>query len=248
MAGQSEPARPRTAAEIRKTLRQMSNPEHAADALRFFKPGNGQYGAGDHFLGIRAPVLRQFVRQCRGTDVRETFAVLKSKYHEERLFALFLLVQSFSRAEEPLRQTIFDGYLANTRYINNWDLVDSSAYFIVGPHLAGWSAARRRQLLSGLAKSANLWERRIAIIATLHFIRLHEFDDTLRIAKILLSDEQDLIHKATGWMLREVGNRNLAQEISFLDQHYKKMPRTMLRYAIEKFDKRDREAYLQGTR
>lgn len=223
-------------------LRALASPENAANLQRFFKTGKGQYGEGDLFLGIKVPVLRAHAKQHRdaGLDVVQT--LLDSKYHEERMFALLLLMQSSEHADTAPRQAAFDLYLANTHRINNWDLVDVSAPRIVGRHLQD----RSRSVLHRLARSASLWERRIAIVATAWFIRNHDFADTLMIAEILLHDEHDLMHKAVGWMLREVGKRDLAAEEEFLRIHYKAMPRTMLRYAIERFPEEKRLAYLRG--
>ena len=168
--------------------------------------------------------------------------LLKSEYHEVRLYALLLLVSSFSKSSVNEQDEIYHLYLSNTQYVNNWDLVDSSAHHIVGAYLKN----KDRFVLYDLSKSNSLWERRIAIISTFYFIKKNQFDDTLHISVQLLSDQEDLIHKAVGWMLREVGKRDLAIEVAFLKSHYQKMPRTMLRYAIEKFSKKERQKYLSG--
>ena len=231
-----------SAAKIRKKLRSMRDADIAAHSMRFFKTGKGEYGEGDKFLGIRVPVLRKCVREYRDTPLEEVNKLLSTGYHEERLFALLLLVNQFSRANEIQQKSIYDFYLNNTKYINNWDLVDSSAHQIVGSYLFH----QKRTVLSRLAKSNDLWERRIAIIATYHFIKQQQFADTLKISRQLLSDPEDLIHKAVGWMLREVGNRDIDVEMEFLNPRYKKMPRTMLRYAIEKFPEKKRKSYLNG--
>jgi 3-methyladenine DNA glycosylase AlkD len=226
-----------------KELRALASPEIAANLQRFFKTGPGQYGEGDVFLGIKVPVLRALVKQYRDTaSLDDVACMLTSKYHEERLFALLLLVQLHQRGDAAQQQATFDLYLGSTRYINNWDLVDVSAPRIVGCHLQ----ERPRKILRQLARSSLLWERRISILATAWFIRLDDFDDTLLIAKILLHDEHDLMHKAVGWMLREVGKRDLAAEEGFLKLHYRNMPRTMLRYAIERFPESKRQNYLRG--
>jgi 3-methyladenine DNA glycosylase AlkD len=209
---------------------------------RFFKTGPGQYGEGDVFLGIKVPPLRALAKQHTNADPETIAALLDSRYHEERFFALLLLMQFYSRAADQDQTAAYDLYLGNTRFINNWDLVDVSAPHIVGRHLQD----RSRKVLHKMARSSMLWERRIAILSTLHFIRLHDFGDTLRIAKILLRDEHDLMHKAVGWMLREVGKRDLATEEDFLKLHYRAMPRTMLRYAIEHFSETKRKQYLSG--
>lgn len=209
---------------------------------RFFKTGPGEYGEGDRFIGVRVPALRAVCRDCRGAAIDEVSSLLRSRIHEERLLALLLLVDAFKAAGPAERKRTYDFYLANTSFIDNWDLVDSSAPQIVG----GWLEDRSRAPLDRLARSASLWERRIAIVATHYFIRLGEFDDTLRIADLLLHDSQDLIHKAVGWMLREVGNRDAVIERRFLKDRYRDMPRTMLRYAIEKFPEAERRGYLEG--
>lgn len=229
--------------DLKTELKKLANPDIAAHSSRFFKSGKGEYGEGDKFLGIRVPQTRSVVKKYKSLALADCLKLLQSKYHEERLCAVLLLVQMFTKADESLQKKIYKAYLANTQFINNWDIVDSSAHQIVGAYLV----QRKRNILKMLAKSSSLWERRIAIIATLHFIRLKDFDDTLTISRILLKDKEDLIHKAVGWMLREVGNRNLKTETDFLDQHYQTMPRTMLRYAIEKFTEKQRKQYLQGV-
>lgn len=223
-------------------LCRLADPATAAQSQRFFKTGEGQYGFGDKFLGIRVPVLRKAVKKYRDTSLSVAESLLRSEYHEIRLFALLLLVDRFSRAEAKEQSSIYRTYLNHTRYVNNWDLVDSSAPYIVGAYLE----QRDRAILYDLSQSPCLWERRIAILATFHFIRLGDFKDTLRIAKQLLGDTEDLIHKATGWMLREVGNRDLPAETEFLKKYYQRMPRTMLRYAIEKLGPEERRKFLRG--
>jgi 3-methyladenine DNA glycosylase AlkD len=228
---------------LREALRSVADPAIAAHSQRFFKTGKGEYGEGDRFLGIRVPVLRQHARKHRNLPIKQLLQLLRSEYHEERLCALLIMVLKYQRGSDEERERIFQHYLNNTRYINNWDLVDSSAYHIIGPHLED----RERLILYGLSRSDNLWERRIAIISTLHFIRKQQYEDTLKISYSLLDDEHDLIHKAVGWMLREVGNRDRSVEQSFLNEHYQRMPRTMLRYAIEKFPQKQRKDYLNGA-
>lgn len=230
------------ATQISAQLRALAAPELAVLQQRFFKTGVGQYGAGDVFMGIKVPPLRALAKQHRDVDLATISTLLHSKFHEERLFALLLLMQFYERATEKERGDAFDLYLANTAHINNWDLVDVSAPHIVGRHLV----TRPRKVLHRMAKSSSLWERRIAIISTLYFIRDNDFDDTLRIAETLLHDEHDLMHKAVGWMLREVGKRDLEAEETFLLKHYHSMPRTMLRYAIERFPEKRRQQYLKG--
>jgi len=231
-----------TANQISTDLREIADQERAQSAQRFFKTGKGEYGEGDIFLGIRVPMLRKKIRPCAAISIHELTRLLRSPYHEERLLALMIFVYRFERGEEVLRNRIYKLYLGNTQHINNWDLVDSSASQIVGAHLANKST----QPLIDLAASENLWERRIAIIATHWFIRMHRYDETLKIAHLLIGDDQDLIHKAVGWMLREVGKRNQQIEVDFLESHYRRMPRTMLRYAIERFPEEKRQGYLKG--
>lgn len=231
-----------TAASLIKALRAVADPAIAEHSQRFFKTAKGEYGEGDKFLGIRVPVLRQHLQQFEDMPLEQVKRLLESRYHEARLCALLLLVRKFAAADEQQQTAIYNLYLNHTRYINNWDLVDSSARYILGPYLDH----RDRQLLYELSDSSNLWERRMAIVSTLHFIKQDQFEDTLKIATRLLRDEEDLIHRAVGWMLREVGKRNAVVEKAFLRVHYKQMPRTMLRYAIEKFSDKQRKRYLAG--
>ncbi len=228
--------------EITEYLKSLSNKEIAAHSQRFFKTAKGEYGSGDKFLGIRVPLIRKAVKKYKDGPVSIAKELLRSPYHEIRLFALLSLVSKFEKGGEIERNEIFRFYLKNTSYINNWDLVDSSAHHIVGAYLKN----KNRRVLYALAKSRSLWKKRIALMATFYFIKNNEFEDTLKIAEILLSDPEDLIHKAAGWMLREVGNRDKKTEIEFLNRHYHNMPRTMLRYAIEKFEKNERKKYLDG--
>lgn len=227
---------------IQADLKRESNERDASFLQRFFKTGPGEYGEGDVFRGIRVPALRKLVRAHGSASLTTLSTLLKSKYHEDRMLALLILVRQYERGDVPLRQRIFDLYLKNTRYINNWDLVDLSASSIVGAHLD-----EDRSLLPKLAKSSSLWERRIGVLASFYFIKKGEFNDTMKLAEMLLDDREDLMHKAVGWMLREIGNRDPAAERRFLDRHYKRMPRTMLRYAIEKFPEPERLSYLKGT-
>ncbi len=231
-----------TVRKIRQKLRKLADKEKAKILRGFFKTGPGQYGEGDVFLGITAPVLRKLTKECRGTPVADALRLLRSSIHEERLLALFLLVRAFGEGDDGARKKIYNLYLKNTRYVNNWDLVDLSAPNIVGAYLRDKSRAP----LYPLAKSSDLWKRRIAILATFAFIKQGDYADTLKVSELHLSDEHDLIHKAAGWMLREVGKRDLAAEETFLKQHYRKMPRTMLRYAIERFPETKRKKYLNG--
>jgi len=231
-----------TSQEISKRLRSLANPAIAAHSQRFFKTGVGEYAAGDRFLGIRVPDLRAQLKKCGVVSLQDIQALLKSAFHEERLFALLLLVRNFAQGDEQEQAAIYAVYLKNMHHVNNWDLVDSSASQIVGSYLE----TRDRQLLYKLAKYASLWQRRIAIMSTFHFIRHNQFEDALRLSELLLQDKEDLIHKAVGWMLREIGKRDAAVEKAFLQLHYKNMPRIMLRYAIEKFPEQERRKYLSG--
>ena len=228
---------------IRRELKKHADPERARDSLRFFKTGPHQYGAGDKFLGIKVPVLRRLARDFRDEPLATSVTLLQSPFHEERLLALFLLVGSYKRGNDVQKKQIYQLYLQNTRFINNWDLVDSSAEHVVGAFLA---AKNRRKLIT-LARSGDLWERRIAMLATFYYIKDRDFTDALSIADLLINDQHDLIHKAVGWMLREIGNRDPVVEKKFLRSRYKKMPRTMLRYAIEKFPAGERQRYLRGN-
>ena len=226
--------------ELQQKLRGLSDPEIAEHSLRFFKTGSGEYGRGDQFLGIRVPQVRKVAKEFKDMPLEDVQTLLRSEYHEERLCALIMLVNSFKSADRKQRSEIYSLYLDNTAYINNWDLVDVSAEHIVGAYLLD----KDSEILYSLAKSDNLWERRIAVISTFHFIRNNEFEDTLAIAEQLLKDEHDLIHKAAGWMLREVGKRDTGKLESFLQKFGSRMPRTMLRYAIEKFPEGKRKKYL----
>ncbi len=214
----------------------------AAKHQKFFKTGKGEYGEGDKFIGVRVPLIRKLLREFRGLSLEEIKTLLFSPWHEERLFALLMMDDSFKRGDDKRKEEIYTLFMNSTSQINNWDLVDSSAAYIAG----AWLFDRERTPLFQFAESDNLWKRRIAIISTQYFIRKNDFEDTLRISEILLKDKEDLIHKAVGWMLREVGNRNMHTEERFLKKHYKRMPRTMLRYAIEKFPEEKRQIYLKG--
>lgn len=229
--------------ELGKTLRTMADPAIAEHSQRFFKTGKGEYGEGDRFLGIRVPVLRAQAKKNKDLAVEDVQQLLTSRFHEERLCALFLLVNKFAKGTTKEKTAIYRVYLGNTRYINNWDLVDSSAHQIVGEYLS----EKNKAPLYKLARSKSLWERRIAIMSTYRFIKDEYYDVTLDLSERLLNDSEDLIHKAAGWMLREVGNRDATVEKAFLKVHYKTMPRTMLRYAIEKFPERERKRYLRGN-
>jgi len=230
-------------ATLRQRLRAHASAKDAAILQWFFKTGPGEYGEGDVFIGVRVPAMRRVCRECGdNVSVATVEQLLRSQVHEDRGLALMLLVSAFGRGDEREQKAIYDRYLANTRYINNWDLVDLSAPSIVG----GWLSARSRAPLRRLARSASLWERRIAIVATQAFIRRDEFEDTLEIADLLIHDEHDLIHKAVGWMLREVGKRDGVVLRTWLRPRHTHMPRTMLRYAIERFQEPERRRYLKG--
>lgn len=232
-----------TSNQIQKRLRSFASKEKARLLMGFFKTGPGQYGEGDKFLGVMVPQTRLVVKEFRDAPLPEVAKLLRSSWHEERLLALLMLVSRYERGGEADRQKVFSLYLRNTKYINNWDLVDLSAHKIVGPHLDGGD----RSLLYRLVRSKNLWERRIAILATFAYIRNSDFRDPLALAEQLLDDEHDLMHKAVGWMLREVGKKDVAVLEGFLKKHHHRMPRTALRYAIERFPEAKRKKYLKGT-
>jgi 3-methyladenine DNA glycosylase AlkD len=239
----SPPAPPPTLAALRKELYALADPADAIHLLRFFKTAPGEYGAGDKFLGLRVPTLRLLVKKYRAIAHADALEMLASPWHEERLLALMLLVDQYGRGDGSRRARINATYLAHTRHINNWDLVDASAARIIGSHLDAGDVG----VLERLAKSDDIWERRIAIVSTYHFTKKNEFGPTLNIARLLLRDPHDLIHKAVGWMLREVGKRDRGAEDVFLKKHYQQMPRTMLRYAIERHPENVRKQYLAGT-
>jgi 3-methyladenine DNA glycosylase AlkD len=231
-----------TAQSIQEHLRSLSSPEAAAAAARFFKTGPGQYAEGDIFLGLRAAVMHDLAKQHHALPFNQIPTLLKSATHEDRLLALLILVRRV-KADETVKKQVYTLYLAHTRYVNNWDLVDASAPAIVG----GYLADKARDPLYRLATSSNLWERRISVVATHYFIRRDDFADTLLIAERLIGDREDLIHKAVGWMLREVGKRHQPTLESFLRRHGKVMPRTALRYAIERFPADVRRGYRSGS-
>jgi len=225
--------------QLKKDLNKAANPEKAKLLQGFFKTGPGEYGAGDFFLGIMVPEQRKLAKKYLNLTLKEIQKLLNSKIHEQRLIALFILIDKYKKTKN--KKEIFRLYLKNTKNINNWDLIDLSAPNIVGNYLLD----KDRKILYKLAKSTSPWEKRISILATAAFIRNNEFRDTLKISEILLNDKHDLIHKGIGWMLREVGKRNQPVEEKFLKKHYKNMPRTMLRYAIERFDKRKKKFYMK---
>ena len=232
---------PMRLAGLRKELKKHGSKEKARLLQRFFKTGPGEYAEGDVFLGLTVPLLRQLEKKFRGLPLKDIIKLLRSPIHEERMLALFMLIRRYYEEDDRGKEKIYRLYLAHTEYINNWDLVDVTAKHIVGDFLMD----RDKAPLYALAKSRSVWERRIAVLATFHFIAHGEFTDFLRIAAILIPDKHDLIHKATGWMLREVGKKDLAAEEKFLQKYSSVMPRTMLRYAIERFPEAKRLAYLR---
>ena len=231
-----------TIQQIKKRLKQLANKEKAEILQRFFKTGPGEYGEGDVFIGVKVPDLRKVAKDFHDIAIKDVIILLESAIHEERLLALLILVSKYVKGNETAKKEIYELYLNKTKYINNWDLVDVTAQHIVGAYLMD----KNKAPLYNLSKSKDLWERRIAVMATFCFIKREGYEDTLKIAKLLLEDKEDLIHKAVGWMLREIGKRNMVIEEAFLKQHYKEMPRTMLRYAIEKFPELKRQQYLKG--
>ena len=228
--------------KIKTELKKMANPLQAKNLARFFKTGQGQYGAGDKFLGIMVPQQRAVAKKFVQLELADIQELLDSPWHEFRLTALLILVDKFGRAPATAQKSIVNFYLKNIVRINNWDLVDLTAPKILGPYFA----KRPRPILFKLARSKNLWARRIAVLTTFEFIRQHDYADTLKLAELFLKDQHDLMHKAVGWMLRELGKRDLAVETEFLKQYYKVMPRTMLRYALEKFPESERQKYLKN--
>ncbi|NKC16704.1 MAG: DNA alkylation repair protein [Gammaproteobacteria bacterium] len=232
-----------TAKDVREALRGKADPATAQHAQRFFKTAPGEYGEGDMFLGIRVPEIRKLLRRFRTIKLPALRPLLRSKYHEERLFAVLMLAGWCSKSlPDDRRQAIYDFYLANKQWVNNWDLVDGSAPYVVGRYLR----QRDRAILYQLIASAVLWDRRIAVLATYDFIKEGDFADTLKLARRCLTDEHDLMHKAAGWMLREIGKRDQAAVEPFLVEHCRTMPRTLLRYSIEHLDKGRRAAFLRG--
>jgi 3-methyladenine DNA glycosylase AlkD len=227
--------------KILKELRSEKNDAQAVNLSRFFKTGKGQYGEGDIFWGIKVPVQRVIVKKFKEASLSDIQKLLDSKVHEHRLTGLLILVEKYKKAED--KKEIYDFYLKNTGNINNWDLVDLTAPNIVGSFL--FENKKERKILYSLAKSKNLWERRIAILSTFTLLRNRDYEDVLKLSEKLLEDKHDLIHKAVGWMLREVGKRDKNVESEFLEKYYKIMPRTMLRYAIEKFDAEERRYFIK---
>jgi len=225
--------------ELQTILHQAKKPS-SESKTNYYKTGPGSYAEHDQFIGVSVPELRKIAKLYQELPLALLQKLIESPINEERLLALFILVNRYQKENEPTKQTLYQFYLDNLKYINNWNLVDSSAHWIIGAHLS----ATNKNLLFTLAQSNNLWERRIAIVSTWYFIRQGNVDDTIKLAEMLLHDTHDLIHKAVGWMLREVGKREPQILADFLDQYARSMPRTMLRYAIEKLTPATRKAYL----
>ncbi|RKY37057.1 MAG: DNA alkylation repair protein [Candidatus Omnitrophota bacterium] len=228
-------------AEIKRILRKNGSSEKALILQGFFKTGKGEYGEGDRFIGVKVPEIRKVAKQYKNLGLKENLKLLKSSIHEERLLAVLIFVLQYESGNQKTKKIIYETYLTNTEYINNWDIVDLSAPKIVGDFLKD----KPKSPLYKLVKSDLLWQKRIAVVASFCFIKNNDFSHTLKIAEILITDKQDLIHKAVGWMLREVGKRNITAEEEFLKKHCHRMPRTMLRYAIEKFSDEKRQLYLK---
>ena len=226
---------------LKKELKEASDPKRAEILQRFFKTKKGEYGYGDIFLGIAVPEQRKIIKKYKHLKLKEITELLQSKIHEHRFCALALLIEKYKKGNEKTKKEVVKIYLENTKYINNWDLVDISAYKIIGHYLY----KKPKKILYQLAKSLSLWERRIAIVTTFYFIKNGNNNLTFELAKILLKDKEDLIHKATGWMLREAGKRDEESLNNFLESYSKEMPRTMLRYSIEKFNKKEKNKFLK---
>ncbi|MDA7916063.1 DNA alkylation repair protein [Verrucomicrobia bacterium] len=229
-----------TASKLAKRIRLYVNEEKREFFPRFFRTGKGEYGEGDKFLGIMIPDLRRVAKEFENLSLEECGKLLDSRWHEERLISLIIMVNRFKKADVKDQEAVYDLYFKHLKRVNSWDLVDTSAHVIVG----GWLFNRSRKKLYTMAKSKDLWQRRIAIITTFHFIRKNDFRDTLELSEILVKDEHDLMHKGVGWMLREMGKRDVKLLKRFLDRHAATMPRTMLRYAIEKFYDKERKHYM----
>jgi 3-methyladenine DNA glycosylase AlkD len=228
--------------ELKTTIRKNSDKKHAKTMQWFFKTGKGEYGEGDKFLGLRVPLQRKIAQKFSDLELSDLKQLLRSKIHEDRLISLLILVDKYQKADEKGKEKVYKYYLQSRQHINNWDLVDLSAPKIVGEHLV----ERDKEILYKYARSKNLWEKRIAILSTYTFIKNNNLNNTLELSDILLYDKHDLIHKSVGWMLREVGKINIKILEDYLKPRYTKMPRTMLRYAIEKFPEQKRKKYLKG--
>jgi 3-methyladenine DNA glycosylase AlkD len=227
--------------QVKVDLEKLSDSEHAKKLQLFFKTGEGEYGEGDIFIGVRVPDQRRIAKKFRNIPLSDVLILLQSGIHEHRLTALFILAEQFTKGNEETRGLIVDLYLNNTTYVNNWDLVDSSAHKILGT----WLVDRSREILYELARSESLWERRISIISTFAFINRSDLEDALALAEALIHDRHDLIHKASGWVLREIGKRDQSILEEFLIRNYRKMPRTMLRYAIERLPEERKRFYMK---
>jgi len=230
--------------KAREEIRALANKEIAQHSLRFFKTDKGEYGHGDLFLGVRAPKIRLIAKKHIDISITDMKTLIQSKYHEERFLGLIILVNKYAKTKDKKnRNQLYKIYVSSFKYINNWNLVDVTCPHVTGKHLID----KDRTILYKWAKSEDLWTKRIAMVSTFSFIRKNDLEDTFKIAEILLQDKHDLIHKAVGWMLREAGKRDIKKEEAFLKKHYKTMPRTMLRYSIEKFPETKRQKYLKGT-
>lgn len=230
-----------TVSGLKRELRKFASKERAEISIRFFKTGKGEYAEKDKFIGLTVPKLRELALKYKNLDLADLEKLLKSPIHEDRYAVLEILVARCEESNETGKNKIVKLYLRNTEYINNWDLVDTSAEYVIGRY----SEKTGFGLLQKLAGSKNLWEKRMAIVSTFYFIKKNNFAPTLKITEFLMKDNHDLIHKACGWMIREVGKKNLAIEKKFLEKHIKKMPRTMLRYAIERFPEPERKRFLK---
>jgi len=230
--------------KAREEIRALANKEIAQHSLRFFKTDKGEYGHGDLFLGVRAPQIRLIAKKHIDISITDMKTLIQSKYHEERFLGLIIIVNKYAKTKDKKnRNQLYKIYVSSFKYINNWNLVDVTCPHVTGKHLID----KDRTILYKWAKSEDLWTKRIAMVSTFSFIRKNDLEDTFKIAEILLQDKHDLIHKAVGWMLREAGKRDIKKEEAFLKKHYKTMPRTMLRYSIEKFPESKRQKYLKGT-
>lgn len=230
-----------TLTKIKQEIKKQANPAKAQIYQRFFKTGKGEYGEGDLFLGLTMPEQRTIAKKFLNLKINEVEQLLHSKYHEHRMIALVIWTYQYDKGNQELKNKIYRIYMKNLKWINNWDLVDVTTPRIVGMHLLN----KDKQILYKLAKSKILWERRISMLATFAFIYHNQFKDSIKIAEILLNDKHDLIHKAVGWMLREIGKRDLKTEEAFLNKYYKQMPRTMLRYSIERFPDKKKKYYMK---
>jgi 3-methyladenine DNA glycosylase AlkD len=227
--------------QVKTELKKLSDPEHATKLQGFFKTGEGEYGEGDIFIGVRVPDQRRIAKKYKNIPLTDVLGLIQSGIHEHRLTALFILTEQFNKGDEEAKRRIVDLYLGNTAHVNNWDLVDSSAHKILGE----WLVNKPRDTLYAMVESENIWERRISIISTFAFIRRGDLGDALALARALIDDGHDLIHKASGWVLREVGKKDQSALERFLLKHYEAMPRTMLRYSIERLPE-ERKRFFMG--